>query len=86
MSLYRKLMMLFFGEGLPIQQREPGLVRKSEVWMTYAGAAFLIIVATYIPMVAVRDLKYLEDRKTAVLERCVIETGDFTWCWKQLTN
>lgn len=86
MNLYLKALRHFFGEGIPIQQREPEPFRKSDVWMAYAGAVFLIAVATYIPIVALRDRTYLDRRKDAVLERCVIETNNFRWCWMHLTK
>lgn len=75
-----------FGDGMPIQQRQPQPITRSDRILGACCAVFLIAVATYIPVTALKDFKYLEDRKMAVLERCVIETNSFVWCWKHLTK
>lgn len=86
MNRLEKLAADYFGEGLPIQQREPEPIRKSDTLVAYAGAIFLISVATYLPIVALQDRAYLENRRTKVLEQCVLETNRFAWCWTHLTS
>ena len=79
--LYRDL----FGDGMPILERQPQPLTRADILLGYAGAIFLIAVATYLPIVALKDRAYLEDRKTQVLEKCVIETKRFIWCYQHLS-
>ena len=76
----------YFGDGMPIQERQPAPMSRSEKWLTFCGAVFLIAVASFLPIRVAHDTVYCEDRKTRVLERCVLETNNFRWCWMHLTN
>ena len=85
-SLLDQLRRDYFGDGMPIQERQPEPITRSDRVLAACGAVFLIAVATYLPLTALKDRAYLEDRKTKVLEECVIETGRFNWCWMHLTK
>lgn len=84
MPFFDRLRRDYFGDGMPISEREPDPIHPSERWVAFAGAVFLISAATYMILMVTRDRAYLEDWKTRVFERCVIETNNFTWCWLHL--
>lgn len=84
MTFWKNIKFLIFGEGAPIPERTPEPVGRSEIYMAYAGAVFLIAVATYIPMNVFENRTYYEGRHRAVFETCVLQTKDFAWCWHNL--